>query len=405
MNKSDLGRAVDASKDEMVQFLVDLCSVPAVNPAFGGQGEYRRVQWLKDYLSRNGLHSEVLEVPDSSVAEGKRLNLLVRLPGSGESGTLWLIGHLDTVTVGDRQDWRTDPLHPVVLEDRVIGRGVEDNGQGVAGMAFTAILMKRLGLTPRKNLSLLFVSDEETGSAKGLQYLVQQELFKDGDEALVPDSGSPDGSFIEVAEKSILWCKYTVTGKESHASMPGQGINAGWVGSLFAVDLIKTMRKKFLDRDNLFDPPYSSFELTQKFNNVGSPNVIPGKDVFVTDFRVLPRWDLQDVIDTIDRLVTKYEYKYKVRISYEMPQRVKAPEPTSPDAPLVKKLSEALKERSIMARVGGVGGGTCAAILREVGVPAVAWSTIEDKAHQPNEYALIKNLLADTRTFLAVALA
>jgi len=40
-----------------------------------------------------------------------------------------------------------------------------------------------------------------------------------------------------------------------------------------------------------------------------------------------------------------------------------------------------------------------------MGIPAVAWSTLDELAHQPNEYAVIDNMIEDTKTFTALALA
>jgi succinyl-diaminopimelate desuccinylase len=55
--------------------------------------------------------------------------------------------------------------------------------------------------------------------------------------------------------------------------------------------------------------------------------------------------------------------------------------------------------------VGGIGGGTCAAYFREVGLPAVVWSTIDEVAHQPDEYTKIENLISDTKTYAYLAVA
>ena len=110
----DVAGVVESFRDQMVKFLVDLCSIPAVNPSFGGKGEYRRAMWLANFLKKQQLPVEIVEVDDDSVPEGKRLNLVSRLPGSGEEGTLWIAGHLDTVAAGDLNAWETDPFSPVV---------------------------------------------------------------------------------------------------------------------------------------------------------------------------------------------------------------------------------------------------------------------------------------------------
>lgn len=402
MDMDSIRSCVEGKRDEMTDFLINLCSIPAVNPAFGGTGEYERAAWLVNFLKQHDFPVEVIEYPDPNVKEGKRCNIISVLPGENKEKTLWMIGHMDTVAPGDSASWKYDPMVPSVHDGRIYGRGVEDNGQAVVCIAYSALIMQELGLIPPQNIGMVFVSDEESGSDLGLKALAAQGIFMPGDEALVPDAGSADGSFVEIAEKSILWPKFTIIGKETHASWPQQGINAAWVGNQMAGEMINSFREHYGDRDLLFDPPYSTFELTQKFNNVSSPNVVPGKDVFVMDFRVLPKWNLPQVIADMDRLVSKYEYQYKVKIKYEFMQRVDAPAPTSQDAPLVKKLVEVIRARGVDPRVGGIGGGTCAAILREQGIPAVVWSTVEELAHEPNEYAVINNIVEDTISFLAL---
>lgn len=405
MSISKINEIVDRLEEDMVGFLIDMCSIPAVNPSFGGSGEFPRAQWLRAFLVSHDIPVEVVAVNDSAVPEGKRLNLIGRLSGAEKGKVLWVAGHMDTVAPGDVSAWETDPLVPVRKDGRIYGRGVEDNGQAIATMIYAAIALGKLGIKPRHDIGLLFVSDEEAGNAKGLKYLVQHGYFKPEDEAIIPDAGSSDGSLVEVAEKSMLWCRFTVMGQETHASRPHMGINAGWVGTLFAAELIQSLRSKYRDRDLIFDPPYSTFELTQKLSNVESPNVISGKDVFATDFRVLPNWKLDDIINDIKRMSTKYEYEYNVKILCELTQRVDAPVPTPADADIVTNLASALKERGVYPRIGGIGGGTCAAMLREIGIPAVVWSTIDEMAHKPNEYAIIKNLTADTKTLLSIMLS
>lgn len=67
---------------------------------------------------------------------------------------------------------------------------------------------------------------------------------------------------------------------------------------------------------------------------------------------------------------------------------------------MVRLLGDALRElRGVEARTIGIGGGTVAAAFRARGVPAAVWSTMEDTAHQPDEYALISNLVADAQVF------
>ena len=69
------------------------------------------------------------------------------------------------------------------------------------------------------------VADEETGSRYGLGYLLEsrRDLFSDGDLIVVPDAGNEQGTMIEVAEKSVLWLRFTVQGTSCHRQHPPEG--------------------------------------------------------------------------------------------------------------------------------------------------------------------------------------
>jgi succinyl-diaminopimelate desuccinylase len=405
MDKQDLMHSIDKKRSRIAEDLVKICSIPAINPSFGGDGEYKRVQWLMGYLDDNSVPYSLIEVEDQNVKENKRLNLMVQLQGTEKTEkTLWFISHLDTVALGDLNSWETDPANPIIKDGKIYGRGVEDNGQAIVCSLYTCLTLIDAGIRTKCNLGFLFVSDEESGSEYGLKALAKTGLFKIGDEAVVPDAGNHDGSFVEIAEKSILWVKFTVFGKEAHASFPHLGINASSIACHFAAELEDLLKERFPEKDDLYDPPYSTFEITQKYANVDSPNVLPGKDVFVMDLRVLPTYKLDEVIKVINTLASQYEYRHKARIKFEFLQRVDSPKPTDPNSEIVSNLRMSLNEYGIESKIGGIGGGTCAAILRELDIPAVVWSTVDEMAHQPNEYAIIDNLVKDTKIFISTIL-
>ncbi len=394
-------------RGEAAQVLMDFVKTAPVNPRSGegGKGETEAAKVLSGYLEKWGFTVHRKDAMDPEF--GPRPNIWAVLEGEDTSRTVWLIGHMDVVSPGDLSLWETDPFDPVLTEDGwVIGRGAEDNGQGVVSSMFALRAMKELGIKPKYNVAALLVADEETGSEYGLQFLIKEGLFKKEDMAIVPDGGTPDGHFIEVAEKSILWLRFTVHGKQSHASRPHLAVNARLAGSYLAVYLHEYLHDIYADRDNIFEPPYSTFEMTKIEANVDSVNIIPGKDVFYMDMRVLPQWKLDDILDDVYSIVTKVEYEFKVKVDVDVVQRNDAAPPTSPDAEIARRLAHAIKEdRGIEPIIGGVGGGTVAAHLRYIGVDSVVWATIEEYAHQPNERASIDNLLADARTFILAVTA
>jgi succinyl-diaminopimelate desuccinylase len=402
--EQEVNHLIESRAEEMAADAMAMCRIPAINPRMKGKGEYKRFQWLMKKLREYGVDYELISIPDEAVEEGVRENVIVRFEGTGDKEkTLWFIAHMDTVNTGDLQLWDTNPLEPVRKGDRIYGLGVEDNGQAVVEMLQTLRIIQEKNIRTKCNLAFLFASDEETGSQYGLHALLKRGVIGDRDEAVVPDGGSPAGAFVEIAEKSQVWLKFTVLGKQAHASMPHLGVNACSAGMHFGAALEDLLKEKYGREDPLFNPPISTFELTQKFQNVDSPNVMPGKDEFVMDCRILPCYTVDEVMETIRGTADAFEKTHEgIRITSEFLTRVDAPPATPPDALVVQNLVGAIRREKIDAYFGGIGGGTCGAILRAKNLPAVVWSTLDDLAHQPNEYVILPNMVQDTKIFMGM---
>lgn len=405
MKLKELMEKIEQSADEMVELQRKLTAIPALGPDNGGEGEWDRYVFIKDFLRQLGLERLIeVHAPDERAKNGVRPNLIAILPGRSDAKTVWIMAHMDVVPPGDLTKWESDPWTLVVDGDKIIGRGVEDNQQGLVSGLFAVKVLRETGVIPPYNVGLVLVSDEETGSKYGLEYVLEKrsDLFRSTDIIIVPDAGMPDSSMIEVAEKSILWIKFTTLGKQCHASTPYAGINAHKANAHLIVAL-EELYSRFNLRDETFDPPISTFEPTKKELNVGNINTIPGEDVFYLDCRILPQYRVEEVIAFIQEKVKEIEHKFSVRISMEYPQKVEAANPTPVDAEVVKRLKKAIREvYGVEARPMGIGGGTVAALFRERGFPAAVWSTLDDTCHQPNEYARISNMVNDTKVFVHV---
>ncbi|PLV60322.1 M20 family metallo-hydrolase [Thermotoga sp. KOL6] len=385
-------RRIEELKDEMVESLKTFVSINSVNPAFGGPGEKEKADWLEYLLKDFRYEVERYDVKDQNGV--LRSNLLATIKGKDTRRTLWIVTHIDTVPPGDLSLWETDPFNPVVKDGKVYGRGAEDNGGSMIASIYAGKSLIDLGIVPEYNFGLALVADEEAGSDYGIQYLIEKNVFNPEDMFLVPDAGNEKGDFIEIAEKSILWFKVTVEGKQGHASRPRMAENALRKGAQLMIEIDEILRRKCPDRDDLFDEPLSTFEPTRSEKTVDNVNTIPGKYTFYFDCRVLPKYDLDEILKIVESVL-------KGRgASIEIVVKQPAPQPTPPDSELVVKLSRVLKsQRNLEARVGGIGGGTCAAFFRKKGWPAVVWSTIDETAHQPNEYRRIDHMVEDAKVF------
>jgi succinyl-diaminopimelate desuccinylase len=320
---------------------------------------------------------------------------VVTLPGKIGGSSFWIMTHMDIVPPGEASLWESDPYALVVKGDRLIGRGVEDNQQSLVASVFAAACVQELGLEPARTTRLLFVSDEETGSMHGAWHVARNaSLFTANDLALVPDSGSRDGSEIEIAEKSILWLRFSTRGKQCHASTPHKGVNAFEAGSHMVVRLAE-LAEAFPRTDPLFDPPMSTFTPTKKEANVPNINTIPGDDAFCLDCRILPTVDLDEVMAKIRGIADGIQRDFGVSVEAQTVQRASSPA-TPAGSPIVTSLKEAIRAvYGVEARTVGIGGGTVGVVLRSQGIPTAVWSRVEENAHQPNESCLVSNMMGD----------
>jgi succinyl-diaminopimelate desuccinylase len=397
-----LFQEIERLKPEMVAALAELVHVPAVAPENGGEGENLKAEKLMEILEKAGFDKiERFDVADYRVSSGRRPNIIAYLNGESDTKRLWIVTHIDVVPSGEESLWTvTKPFEPLVTNDRVFGRGCEDNGQSLVASLFAAKALKNLSLTPKRTVALAFVSDEEQGSAYGIQHLLAKGLFRKDDLVVVPDGGNANGSFIEVIEKSLIWFRIRTVGKQIHASLPDKGLNAHRIGMQVALALDKRFHGRFSDRDEFFDVPYSTFEPTKKERNVEAINIIPGEDIVYFDCRVLPSYDVEEVVAEINRVLVEFEAKTGATIKLEIIQNQPAPKLLNNNAEIVTLLKKALKTaRGFDAQVGGIGGGSCAAFFRKAGIPAALWSTVDEVAHQPNEYCKINNMIADAKVF------
>ncbi len=395
---SSLNHDIESMRGAMVETMSEMIGIRAVSPASGGAGESRRADFLEQTLKSWGLEVKRYDYKDDTST--MRSNLVSKL---GERDrTLWIVVHMDTVAEGDLALWTHDPFKAHVDGDRIFGRGTNDNGEALIGAMFALKALSSSRAKMKYNYGLVIVADEELGSKFGIQKLIEEGIFSKNDMFLVPDSNTKEGNEIEVAEKSILWMKITVHGEQVHASTPEKGVNAGMHAARLMVALDEFLHRKYNAKSEAFEPPGSTFEMTKHEKNVDSINIIPGKEVFYVDSRILPDYRTNDVIADMKRIASGRRFK-KVKVELEPVQQEDAPMPTDTKSAVFVALSGAIRSQvKIKPKAVGIGGGTCAAFFRGQGWPSVVWGIGEDIAHQPNEFAYISDIVTCAKVFAAM---
>ncbi|ADB58604.1 M20 family metallo-hydrolase [Archaeoglobus profundus] len=394
--KEEVSRECEKYREEMIEVACKLIELKAISPDYGGEGELDKAEYIESLLE--GFEVERFDAKDDRAKGGVRPNIVAKVC-DGER-MLWIVSHMDVVPEGDLALWETPPFKAVVKDGKIYGRGAEDNNQAIVSSLFAGKVVKNLmkkGFEPKIGFGLVFVSDEETGSEYGIKYLLKQGIFNKDDLIVVPDAGNERGDEIEIAEKSVLWLKFRVHGIQSHASTPK--LNANRRAMEFLLELDKTLHSKFSATNKLFNPPYSTFEPTKREKNVDNVNTVPGLDVSYMDCRVLPEYDLNDVLRVVNEVKAKFVERDKKPIEVEVLQTNSSP-PTPEDSDVVEILRKAIKlMRVIDARPIGIGGNTCASFFRQFGIHTAVWATFVGNAHEPNEFCLIDNMVEDAKVF------
>ena len=178
------------------------------------------VLFIKSLLDAAGIDTLLLENTPG------RPNLIARINGEGYSSPLLLYGHVDVVTV-ENQKWMHPPFEGVIEDGNVWGRGALDMKGAIAMMVASLIGLKMENITPRGDIILAVLSDEETFGRHGAGFIVEKHsaLLKGVKYAIgefgafTMHVGGKKFYPIMIAEKQICTIKATFTGSGGHGSM------------------------------------------------------------------------------------------------------------------------------------------------------------------------------------------
>jgi carboxypeptidase PM20D1 len=279
------------------------------------------------------------------------------------------LNHIDVVPAGDVYAWTHPPFSGAIADGQVWGRGAIDNkGMGVMqliAMAHFVDLSNTHDLP--YNVTLLSVSNEETGGLLGASIIVEQFLdelnpavvYGEGGvgltEAIKADSDFPFFG-ISVAQKRGLWFVIEASNNYSgHGSMPRNKYpNKEVVLASKALldakpqiiltppvkDMIRTLgkyergrRKVVLRNISLFAPFFSktlredpilsamisnTMTLTNLYSTPGADNQVSNQAKAVFDCRLLPQTSTERFLDYVKDKIKDFDVT--LRVIHETPK-------------------------------------------------------------------------------------
>jgi len=336
---------------------------------------------------------------DAEIVEGKKgvSNVVARLPGRKKGKTLLLNGHIDVVPPGE--DWTVDPFGGEIQGDKLYGRGTCDMKSGVASMMAAMIELKRSGASFSGEILFQAIADEETGSEFGTVYLLNRNIGKHADFAIVSE---PTNLRVELGNRGLRWVDLTIRGKASHAGRPYLGVNA----ILYAAKLIEAIQAmKFSNRNDAFEIPEPSISVTL-VNGGTKVNIIPDRCDLSIDRRMIPGETTESVMGELKTVIDPVLEKEKeLRIEMKMRPNYWDPYLVSKNEPVVQATVEAVRQVTGKdPQLGGKAACTDASHLFHVGkIPTVLFGPGNPNlSHKADEYVLTENLMLATKAFALI---
>lgn len=177
MDKNYIFDLIEERKSELFELLSSLIKINSESfKSYGNEEEIAK--YIYALCQELGLESELyspLDIPDfenhPDYMPGRglenRYNVSAVWKGIEDNDEIMLLGHTDTVEIGDPANWEFDPLSGEIKDGKIYGRGACDDKYALATVLFLIKLLKEQGFTPKSNLVFSAYSDEEYGGSHG----------------------------------------------------------------------------------------------------------------------------------------------------------------------------------------------------------------------------------------------
>lgn len=130
--------------------------------------------------------------------------------------------HIDTVGVGNLDNWDYDPYEGYEDDEIIVGRGTSDQEGGMASMVYAGKIIKDLGLEDDYTLVVVGSVQEEDCDGLCWQYIINE----DGVKPEMVISTEPTDGGIYRGQRGRMEIRVAVRGISCHGSAPERGDNA-----------------------------------------------------------------------------------------------------------------------------------------------------------------------------------
>lgn len=286
---------VEEQREDIISFMRELCAIPSMDGQIREVGE--RAQ------------AEMVKLGFDEVWFDQMGNVVGRI-GDGPTKLLY-DSHIDTVGIGNPDEWEWDPFEGKIEDGILYARGACDEKNSTPGMIYGLGLAKELGLL--EGISAFYFGNmEEWCDGIAPNALVEAE-------GLRPDFvviGEPTKMQIYRGHKGRVEMQVVATGKSAHAASNYLGDNAIYK-LLPAMHAISMMNTPVLGDHPFLGP--GRITITDMKVETASINAVPNKATMYIDRRITFGEDPEGVFDQIDRIVSYHDGVDASILRYEEP--------------------------------------------------------------------------------------
>jgi len=261
------------------------------------------IRFMRELVAIPSMDSQIREVGERAQAEMDLLgfdktwfdpqgNIVGRI-GSGTRSILF-DSHLDTVGIGDPDEWSWDPFEGKVEDGVLFARGASDEKGSTPGMVYGLAIAERLGLLEGWT-AYYFGNMEEWCDGLSSRVLIEEEGIR-------PDYvviGEPTKMQVYRGHKGRVEIKVTAKGKSAHAASNELGDNAIYK-LLPIIDAISKLEPDLGD-----DPFLGHGKITVTDMEVETPsiNAVPNRATIYIDRRLTFGEEPEREIERIRELI------------------------------------------------------------------------------------------------------
>ena len=223
-------------------------------------------------------------------------NVVARMKGKAKGPVIAFNAHVDTVGVGERANWKSDPFKALVKGGLVYGLGAGNCKGSMAVQIWLAEEIARRGGPAKGELIFTFVADEENLGPDGMEFL--RKTGKVRPDALI--LGAQTENNLIVAERGVMWARITTKGRAAHAGNPAAGDNA-ILRMMRLVGALSSYYDKALAR-RVSGAMKSTVNIGM-FHGGHNTNVVPSACTVEIDRRLLPNEKVKDAFKELKSVI------------------------------------------------------------------------------------------------------